>query len=76
MKLQSVLENFKITKLVVVMEKWVNCLNMVDREWYTCLSSYFQLFGRRRLSLDNRQMALLLIFLRKGIERILVIIGV
>ena len=40
------------------------------------LSSYFQLFGRRRLSLGNGETALLLIFLRKGIERILVIIGV
>ena len=35
-----------------------------------------QLFGRRRLSLGNGETALLLIFLRKGIERILVIIGV
>ena len=49
---------------------------MVDLEWKTCLSSYFQLFDRRRLSLGNEETALLLIFLRKGIERILVIIGV
>ena len=35
-----------------------------------------QLFGRRRLSPGNGERALLLIFLRKRIERILVIIGV
>ena len=35
-----------------------------------------QLFGRWKLSLGNGETALLLIFLRKGIERILVIIGV
>ena len=35
-----------------------------------------QLFDRRRLSLGNGETALLLIFLRKGIERILVIIEV
>ena len=34
-----------------------------------------QLFGKRRLSLGNGEAALL-IFLRKGIERIMVIIGV
>ena len=27
------LTNLKKTRLVVVMEYWVNCLNMVHREW-------------------------------------------
>ena len=35
-----------------------------------------QLFGRRRLSLGNGETALLLIFLRKEMETILVVIGV
>ena len=42
---------------------------MVDREWLTCLSSYFQLYGRRRLSPGNGGRALLLIYLRKGTDR-------
>ena len=66
----------RITRLVVVMEWWENCLNMVDREWQTCLSSYIQLYGRSILFPGNGERSLLLIFFRKGIGRILVTTGV
>ena len=45
-------------------------------EWLTCLSSYFQLYGRRRLSPGNGGRALLLIYLRKGTGKTLLTTGV
>ena len=48
---------------------------MVDREWLTCLSSYFQLYGWRRLSPRNGGEGLLLIYFRKGTGRTLLTTG-
>ena len=40
----------------------------MDQEQYTCLSSYFQMYGTRRLLSGNAEKALFLIytFIRKG----------